>query len=445
MKPEEELIHGVLTTFLDDKFYESGSDRIARLQALIQHVVEKGKGAEFVAKLACVARNEFNLRSVSHLLVGELAKLHRGDDLVKRAIVKVSNRPDDLSEIASYVQLPLPKQVKRGIRNAILKFDRYVLAKYKMEGKELSLVDLFNLTHPKVKHATKEQKKAWKDLLEGKLKSEGTWETEISNAEGEEAKAEAWEDLVLSGKLGYMALLRNLNNLIKNDVSDKVIKAAVKQLTDPERVAKSKQIPFRFLTAYNVVKGNSKFRDAVSEGMDLAVGNVPKFKGNTLIAIDKSGSMSGDPLEKASIFAAVIKKSNPDADVVLFADTITEFDGSTRLPVVDLANEIVRHRLSGGTATPLVFMNANKKYDRIFILSDNESWQYNCDQEYKNYMRRTKATPYVYAMDIQGYGTTDLKGDRVFHLAGFSDKVLDFVGVLEKGENLVDYVESYEL
>lgn len=349
MDAETELVHAVVTTFLDNKFYEGSEERMERLRDLVSRV-----SPEFVANLAVITRKEFHLRSVSHLLVGELAKIHTGDDLVKRVIVAVAERPDDLSEIAAYVGLPMPHQVKRGIRNAILKFDRYQLAKYKMEGKEFSLVDLFNLTHPKAQHATKEQKKAWKDLIAGKLKSEDTWETEISNTEGEEEKTGAWESLVLEGKIGYMALLRNLNNLVKSGVSDKTIKLACKILTDKNRVKTSKQIPFRFLTAYNNVKGNRVLLDAVSEAMDISVENVPSFKGKSLIAVDKSGSMNGTPIERAAIFAATLMKTNKGAEVIFFADKHKVFDKGSRVPVVDLANEIKNDGFGGGTDLSLI-------------------------------------------------------------------------------------------
>lgn len=453
MSPEMELIHAVLTTFLDDKYYESGGERLARIQSLIGQV-----NPRFVANLAVVARKEFHLRSVSHVLIGELSKIHSGDDLVKRTIVAAAERPDDLMEIASYVGLPLTKQIKRGIRNAILKFDRYTLAKYRGEGKDISLVDLFNLTHPKVEFANKEQKKAWKDLMTGKLTNMETWESKISNSEDEEEKAENWKELVLEGKLGYMALLRNLNNLLKNDVGDKVIKAACKQLTDKEKIKKSKQLPFRFYTAFQNVNGNRLLSDAISEAMDVSVANAPEFKGNTLIAVDASGSMTytnsdGKPaIEIASIFAAALLKNNTGADVILFDDKAYEINLSGRTPVIDLAGKIQSKAQGGGTNTSSVFQYAiasKKKYDRIIILSDNESWQESrwsgsgTQTALEAYKNAIKADPTVFAVDIAGYGTSDVKGKKVFHFTGWSDRILDFMGKVEQGDSLVEYVEEY--
>lgn len=433
---ETELIHAVLTTFLDDKYYESGKERIQRLQDLIS----KNK-PEFVAKLAVVARNEFNLRSVTTILIGELSKIHRGDDLVKRAVIACAVRVDDLTELVAYLGGKLPKQVKRGIRNALFKFNRYQLAKYKSEGKGVSLVDVFNLVHPKVQHANEEQKQAWSDLMKGDLKSFDTWEVELAGAKDDKERKEKLSELILSNKIGYMALLRNLNNVIKYGCNTEVIKHAASRLSDKEEVLKSKQLPFRFTTAFDNVVGNVQLSNAISEAMDIAVSNVPELKGKTLIALDSSGSMSGKPFNIGSIFGATLIKANPDASFILYDTQVKELPLSSRSPVMDLSNTMKAHNMGGGTNTALVFQYAFQKggYDRIIIISDNESWASNAQHMYTQYKSHFPET-YVYAIDIQGYGTHDITGNKVKHLTGWSDRLLDFIGETEK--DIRQYVNS---
>lgn len=443
MGSEQELVHAVLTTFLEDKFYESGNERLKRIQKLVAECKPK-----FVANLAVISRLEFNLRSVSHVLLGELSKVHSGDSIVKDAIIAASIRPDDVLEIASYVGNPMPKQVKRGIRNAILKYNRYQLAKYRGEGKEISMIDLFNLTHPKAQHATKEQKEAWKDLMEGNLVSFDTWETEISNAKDDKERIKIWENLILDNKIGYMALLRNLNNLDKYKVSIKAQSHAIARLTDTVEIKNSKQLPYRFYTAYQHVTGNRSYSDAISEAMDIALENVPELSGKTLIALDTSGSMSGDPIQKGSLFAATLAKANKNADVILYDTDVKELVVSSRTPIIDTAENIIRNSLGRGTNTGAVFEYAtqNKKvYNRFIIISDNQSWAGVAQEEYKIYNKVMNVSPFVYAIDIQGHGTKDLTGGNVFYLTGLSDRLLDFIGQAEKGESLTDYVRNYEI
>lgn len=427
---KSELVFAVLTTFLEDKYYESGDERIERIKNLIPQV-----GAEFACKLAIVARQEFNMRSVSHLLVGEISKIYKG--VVKDIIPKIAVRPDDLIEICAYVGKPIPNQVKKGVAIALNNFSEYQLGKYRKEGAKWSLVDLFNLTHPN-------GNKVAKKLIEGNLRANDTWEKEVSKV----ADARTWEKLIAEDKMGYMAILRNLNNLVKYNVNQKTINKVCQILTDPEQIKKSRQLPFRFYTAYTNVSGNIKLSDAISEAMDISVGNLDELKGKTLIAVDSSGSMEGKPIEIASIFAgALIKKS--DCEVILYDTTIKEFSPSTRTPVVDIADRIQKEAMGGGTETSLVFQYAEKgQWDRIFILSDNESWAdgFNGVQgAYNQFKQITGSDPFIYAIDIEGYGTSDISSEKVTHLTGWSDKLLQFVGIKEKGVDVVKWIENKKL
>lgn len=432
---EMELVVSVLTTFLEDKFYETGDERLERIKKLIAMVKP-----EFVAKLAVVARTQFHMRSVSHVLLGELSKIHRGDSLVSRAIVKAAERPDDLIEIASYVGKPIPKQVKLGIAKALTGFNRYQLAKYRGEGKQLKMVDLFNLVHPKP--VNEEQKKDWKDLMEGNLKAEDTWEARLSSGED---KGKVWKDLILEDQIGYMALLRNLRN-IDEQADEKTKETACKMIADPERVKKSKQLPFRFMNAYENVS-NQDMLEAIAKAMDISLDNVPVFKGKTLLAIDKSGSMNGDPIKKAAIFAAALMKNNT-VDTILYSDNVKEVKYLKGTPVLTLAEKIEKDLFSGGTNTSLVFeyatINSGVHYDRIIILSDNESWVDDWmggTQTAKNNHARVNNC-FVYAMDLAGYGTRDIGGDKVFHLAGWSEKIFDFMEWIEKENQIIDFINK---
>jgi len=251
-----------------------------------------------------------------------------------------------------------------------------------------------------------------------------------------------------------MAALRNLNNIIEADVSEETQIKLCNALTNPENIKKSKQMPFRFATAFDNVKDNRKFTDAISEAMDIAVSNTPEFKGKTLIAVDCSGSMDGDPLNKASIFGATLVKANTNADLILYDTSIKELTISSRTPVVDIVKAIKQIGMGGGTQTSLVFdyaLSKGVKYDRFIIISDNESWiegyygKGGVQGKYTEYKKKTGTDPFIYAIDIEGYGTKDVTGNKVFHICGWSDRLLDFVGKAEEGQGLVDYIKGASL
>lgn len=55
-------------------------------------------------------------------------------------------------------------------------------------------------------------------------------------------------------KLPFMAMLRNLRNLIKTGVSDAHHKLVLRRLRDERQVIQSRQFPFRFFAAYQVLE-----------------------------------------------------------------------------------------------------------------------------------------------------------------------------------------------
>jgi len=217
--PELELVSVLLTSFANDTFYEKAEDKFDRLKGLVKQV-----DPLFAAKAAIYARKEFGMRSITHVLAGELAKSISGKDWAKRFYTAIINRPDDMTEIISYLLVnkqKLPNALKKGFAKAFNSFDAYELSKYREETKAVKLVDVVNLVHPIPVNGNKE---AIEQLVKGTLKSIDTWESKLTQAgqydgteeEKEEAKKDAWSDLIKTGKMGYFALLRNLRNLMES-------------------------------------------------------------------------------------------------------------------------------------------------------------------------------------------------------------------------------------
>lgn len=440
--PKEELFNIALTTFFKDQFYETGDERLERIKQCIAMILKRDPaGALWICKLCGVLRDWLHMRSVVHVIIGELALSRKGGSLVSSIILQTAHRPDDLTEIAAYVGMPMPKQVKRGIRRALQRFDPYQLGKYKMGGKGISLVDLFNITHPNPYYVDEATKRAWKDLMEGKLKNEGTWESMLSNSKDDEERRLALCDLIAEGNMGYMALLRNLNNLIKYNVPPRILSIALEKITDREEIKKSRQLPFRFYNAFKNVKGNIKITNAISEAMDISceIGDAPS--GNILIAIDSSGSMHHGEREdtthfmKAAVLAAInIKKKDDDSsgnvDVILYSDKVSLPVISTNTPVTSIVQSLESQKISGRTDTSLVFDYAGKNwndYSSIIILSDNESWGGNVQAAHDRMVNTVGATPKIFAIDIAGNGTFDVAGNNVTRISGWSDRIFDFI------------------
>lgn len=442
-----ELVSLLLTSFVSDKFYEKASDQLARMTKLVAGLKDK----KFAAKAAIFARTEYGMRSITHAVAGEVVHEVKGEEWTKNAINRIVYRPDDMLEIMAYYGgkygKPFPNSLKKGLALALQKFDGYQLAKYRGERSSVKMVDLFNLVHPK---PTEKNVELFKQLMAGELKNTETWEAKLSEtgkAETEEekvaAKKEAWGNLIASGKLGYFALLKNLRNIEKD--APEALPAALNMLKDPKLIKKSLVLPFRFDTARQEVK-ERKTVEALSDAIEISMSNVPKFDGKTLIVLDGSGSMNGKPMEIGSLFAAVIYKANPDAEFMVFGTNAQYKMLNSKDSVLSLAQHMRQDM--GGTNFHCIFQTANKKYDRIIILSDEQGWEgYNAPTTSLHaYEIKYGAKPYIYSFDLQGYGTLQFPKDRVFAIAGFSEKVLDLFPALEQDRNaLVSKIESIEI
>lgn len=261
MTPEWELYTTVVTMMgVEDKFYESGEVRVRRVADLVRKC-----SPEFVARLAVYTREQMHLRSVPLLLLVELAQCQRGNSLISRAVARTVQRADEITELLMCYQWRtgrrnlkrLSSQLRKGLAEAFNKFDEYQFAKYNRKGRKVTLRDALVLVHPKPKDNV--QSEIFRKILNGTLATPYTWETELSRvgkqhfkSKGDREKAikHTWQELIASGRMGYMAMLRNLRNMILQGVDNGTIELICSKISNPDEVRKSKQLPFRFLSAY---------------------------------------------------------------------------------------------------------------------------------------------------------------------------------------------------
>lgn len=450
--PELELVSIMLTSFAKDAYYKSADDTFARLVTLI---VDCDK--EFVAKAAIYARKQFGMRSISHVVASELAKHINGKAWAKNFYKEVINRPDDMGEILSYHAAKngkIPNAMKKGFAAAFDNFSKYQLAKYRGEGKGFKLIDVVNLVHPV---PVEKNAEAIQALVKGELKSFDTWESELTKAgqtatsedEKAEFKKEVWINLVKEKKIGYFALLRNLRNIIEQ--APEVMPDALQMLIDPNLIKKSLVLPFRFTTAFEEIQKLSNGQIvrsvlmALNTAVDIAIENVPKFDGDTLVVLDVSGSMDGKPAQIGALFSAVLVKSN-NADFMTFSDNAKYRNVNPMDSTITIANSL--KFASGGTNFHAIFQTANKKYNRIIILSDMQGWKgYDTPAaDFNQYKVKTGANPFVYSLDLNSYGSMQFPEQNVYALAGFSEKVFDIMKLLEQDKKaLVNTIKAINL
>ena len=386
---ELELASLVLTSFVQDQFYRSAEQTVVRLRALVRAV-----DPAFAARLALLARRQFQLRSISHVLAAEIAEVVKGEPWTRPFYRELVVRADDITAIlarrqAAYGLRPLPNSLKRGLADALRMQSEYALAKYASGTDRVHMVDAVNLCRPV-------ETPAVRALVTGTLGAPDTWEVALtragraadSAAEARAVKAAEWERLVSEDRLGYMALLRNLRNIAEHCSAETVALAAAR-VADPDRVRASRQLPFRFASALTALRekdpalAEGPLGRAVAAALEIAVSNVPELPGKTLVAVDTSGSMLGGwwfdewdrraPIETATVFAAALAKRS-DADVLLFDDKVRWFAVERSQSVAAIGAAIRELVTGGGTDFHLIFENARERYDRIVILSDMQTW-----------------------------------------------------------------------
>jgi 60 kDa SS-A/Ro ribonucleoprotein len=481
-----ELYSAVVTTSLNNKFYETADKRMDRIRSLIMK-----NDPAFVAKLAIYTRNNMYLRSVPLMLAVELAKTQSGNSVVSKAVKGVVQRADEITELLAYYQLAnerngakklnkLSKQIQNGLSEAFNKFDEYQFAKYDRAG-EIRLKDALFIIHPKA--VNEQQQSLFDKIAKGSLEVPYTWETELSalgqqkfgnENEKQVAFRTKWEELITSGKLGYMALMRNLRNIIEAGVSFEIMEEVCLHLANRDAIAKSKQLPFRFLAAYREIKVLSSgavpmVLEALENAVEQSAMNIRGFGRNTsvLIACDVSGSMQKAISAKSKIMnydiglmmAMLLQSRCANVQTGMFGDTWKIINVS-RKNILANVQEFYKREGEVGYATNgyLVLedlINRKQVVDKVMMFTDCQLWNSNIvDQvtqrsitalwkQYKTIAPGAK----LYLFDLAGYGNTpiDVKNDGVYLIAGWSDKIFDVLAALEEGQHALAEIEKIEL
>ncbi len=482
LSPEWNLYTTVVTSSLSDKFYEKASERLESLRKLIGE-----NDPQFVARLAVYAREQMNIRSIPLVLAVELAKVHTGDSLLSQMTARIVQRADEITELLAYYQLAnerkgtkklnrLSKQIQSGLQNAFNKFDEYQFAKYNRDA-EIKLRDALFLVHPKAKN--EEQQLIFNKIVEDNLQTPYTWETELSTLgqnkfESEEAKKAAftqkWEELIDSGKVGYMALLRNLRNILEAEVSLNHINIVCETISSKEKVLKSKQLPFRFLAAYRELSQinsgyASKIMNALEEAVKVAAQNINGFDESTkvLVACDVSGSMQQAISPKSKVMnydiglmlGMLLKSRCKNVVSGIFGDTwkIVNLPDSGVLSNVDAfyKREGEVGYSTNGYLVIKDLIDRKKVMDKIMIFTDCQLWNSNGgDTQLKDVWKKYKTIApeaKLYLFDLAGYGQVplDITDNDVHLIAGWSDKVFDILSAIDNGSDALREIKAIEL
>lgn len=436
-----------------DTFYEKGGDRDDRYTQLVRQLAVEDPA--WTVGLLGWLRDEGNMRTAALVGAAEFVKARleataagdlapdtltastNGGGWNRQAIAAVLQRADEPGEMLGYWTSKygrrLPKPVKRGIADAVQRlYNGKSLLKYDTASKGYRFGDVLNLVHAApdpgkpwqgdlfqyaldrrhnpddaVEPPTNRTLTARRELMQipvserrAVLTTEGSVDRLAAAAMAWEALAgwlqgpmdkEAWEVIIPS--MGYMARLRNLRNFDEAGVSDEVAAEVAAMLADPEQVAKSRQLPMRFYSAFNAAP-SLRWGHALEKALTASLANIPQLGGRTLILVDTSSSMNdafsrdGSLMrwDAAALFGIALGRRCATADVVSFSSAsyyIGDAPGAKTkaFPLArggSLLGDVKKWRdggwfLGGGTDTALALRQEFKGHDRVIIVTDEQA------------------------------------------------------------------------
>jgi len=473
----------------EDTFYESGNDRDSRYAKLLHAAALADP--EWTARLLSWLRSEANMRTASLVGAAEFVKARldaQADGGVSnRAIIdSVLQRADEPGELLAYWTNThgrnVPKPVKRGIADAVRRlYDERAVLKWDSDARGFKVADVLNLVHPSpradwqgdlfqhvldrrrdsdaplpeslmtmaaraelMKWPLPDRRALFNDHIRATtvLREAGmTWEAVAGWLQGPMTK-QVWE--ALAPTMGYMALLRQLRNFDEAKVSNEVAAIVAAKLADPGQVARSRQFPFRFLSAYEAAP-SLRWGHALDQALQASLGNLPALPGRSLILVDTSASMTSrgisarskvTPAKAAAVFGVALAAKGERVDLRGFADGVFNHDIAAGVSVIREVDRFLGRIGEVGHGTNIVGSLARtyQGHDRVFIISDMQTTTGMYGQHISNLVPPTVP---IYGFNLGGYEHAAYatgNGNR-HEFGGLTDSTFKTIPLLEAGKN----------
>ena len=495
-----ELFLAVVGAFIaEDSFYETGQDRMKRVRDLVRTVALQEDGMAWLGGFVPWLRNVANIRTAPIVIVAEAVRalIDAKRDANARGLVRSAvSRADEPGELIAYWLAnygeKVPNSIKRGLADAVTDvYSEYTTLKYDTASSAQRFGKIVTLTHPVAKDARQadlfrhliERSRTWRDgahreipeslgvvrarrelesvpvaarrslvtekvgvPITDRLQAAGaTWEY-LSGwlADGKGMDKAAWEAVIPS--MGFMALMRNLRNFDEAGVSDKVAARVAAKLADPAEVARSRQLPFRFLAAYENAP-SLRWAHALDKALNASLSNIPAMPGRSLILVDTSASMTGATFSKrssmtaaqaAAIFGVSLAAKGEKVDLCGFADGVFQHQIPKGASVLkEVAAFLTRvGEVGHGTRIAESVRSTFSDHDRVFIISDMQTMGGHYGGGVSG---EVPATTPIYGFNLGGYRAAAMPtGSNNRHeFGGLSDATFRLIPLIEAGRNAV--------
>jgi hypothetical protein len=496
-----ELFLLAVTNFAsEDTFYEQALARDSRYVGLVQKAALKDPA--WTAGLLRYLRGDGNMRTASIVGAAEYARARKGLDedgapTIRSVVSSVLQRADEPGEILAYWlrkygRTQVPNSLRRGVGDAVLRLGtEFNYLKWDGEGRGVRFADVLNLTHPGDRASSAQSIRGeWQHDLFGyavkaphqqglaipeslttltrraalaalpvnerraaleplRLKEAGmTWEALAGWLQGPMDR-QAWEAIIPN--MGIMALLRNLRNFDQAGVSDAVAAGIIAKLQDPEVIAKSRQLPMRFLSAYRAAP-SLRWSYPLEVAMGHSLANIPELDGDTQIYVDTSSSMrdgfSKDGTLKrwdaAAIFALALANRCERPEVISFSSNQSYHHdpkgAKTKVWTPRRGESVLKsverwgndgYFLGGGTDTSAAVRKHYAGQRRVILLTDEQNGSaYEVGSDLPD-------STFAFTANLAGYqkGHAPSGVGNKHVLGGLTDSMFRLIPTLESGDN----------
>jgi hypothetical protein len=466
-----DLYLSLLSAFLRAPLPEQTGEQLASLRSRV-----RDNDPEFLAKLAVHLRDTMDLRELSFWLSAELAAIYGNDERTAQLLLRIVRQPAELPEWLGYYSRAGKKgnagrPLRKAFDHLLNRVDEYAFGRYNKDL-QTGLKEAIRLLRPKP--ADTVHKVLFGKILRDQLPVRSTWEEEWQTYHKHTYKSpeqrqvvlrDKWKEGISSFRIGYTALLNNLQPMLCAGVSGKVLKLAAEYLGNAVAVGKSGQSPLRLLETYRVLRkmdqgGAGMLSEALEQAAVHSAWNRTDLEKNKtwVIAMDVSNSMkhpmSGyngiQRLDIGPLLAMLLKSRGESVVTGIIGNTWKPVD----LPFRPILGGTDQFRLREGEAgyginAHLILQDLTRRRqvaDRILIFTDCRLWDNRAFNQpagtdlggaWRQY-RQIAPQAKLYLFDLAGYGVAplELREDDVFLVMGWHERIFDILQAVGNGSEL---------
>jgi 60 kDa SS-A/Ro ribonucleoprotein len=439
---------------------------------------------EFLATLILRLRENKNFHAFSFLLTAELAALYSDNVNVDVLVASIVQQAGEIPAwLEQYMRAARPGQrpgraVRRHLSVLLNRLDQYQIGRLSGEARE-GLRQALLWLQPKA--ADRPQKALFTRLLRGQIPVRTSWEQEWhalhrqqydSVEQRQVALRDKWKEGISSFRIGYAALLLNLQPMLCAGVSGKVLKLAAEYLGNAAAAGPAGQSPLLLLDIYrSLQRMDQGGAGMLSEALEKAALHSSWSRSDfgresvSLIAIDVSNSMklpvngyeNVQRFDIAPLLAFSWKNRGDQVITGVIGNTwrpieraATHIEGPVP-PTLSTVDQFRRHEGEAGYAINawLVLQDLLRKkqvVDNVLIFTDCRLWGNRTFNQpagtdlgewWRQYRRQVAPRARLYLFDLAGYGVRPLEilEDDVYLIAGWQDRIFDVLQTIQEGKN----------